>query len=79
MSSTANVTRAQFAASTASVKVTLPDGTVLECAPREFSTGSLGYQGNGKATVTLADGTVLRCQVGLTITVIGSKALPRSA
>lgn len=37
-------------------------------APKEFSTGSVGYYGNGKGTF---NGTT--CQVGITITAIGSK------
>jgi hypothetical protein len=77
MSTTApSITRAQFAASATPVTVTV--GTrALDALPREFSTGSLGYQANGKAILVI-DGVPTLCQVGVTVTVIGSKTLPRA-
>jgi hypothetical protein len=39
---------------------------------REFSTGAFGWNSNGKITV-MVDGIPVRCQVGLNVTVIGSK------
>lgn len=42
---------------------------------KQFSTGSLGWYGNSKITLPVGDETV-RVQVGLTLTVIGSKSLP---
>jgi hypothetical protein len=43
---------------------------------KEFSTGSFGWYGNGKVQVTVG-GKVVECQVGFTLTVIGSKDLPK--
>lgn len=46
------------------------NGIVAE--KREFSTGSVGWNGNGKVTL-MVDGKPVRCQVSLNVTVIGSK------
>ena len=43
---------------------------------REFSTDSFGWYYNGKTTVTV-DGKVLSVQVGLNLTVVGSKDAER--
>ena len=43
---------------------------------REFSTGSFGWYVNGKASIVV-DGKPIQCQVGMNITVVGSKELPR--
>lgn len=42
---------------------------------KQFSTGSLGWYGNSKIVLPVGDESV-RVQIGLTITVIGSKTLP---
>lgn len=47
-------------------------GQLMSAAPREFSTGSLGWFGNGKVTV-LVDGQPVVCQVSCNITAVGSK------
>jgi hypothetical protein len=36
----------------------------------------MGWNATDKVTIKLANGDLVRCQVGLTITVIGSKELP---
>ena len=43
---------------------------------REFSTGSFGWYYNGKTTVTV-DGKPLSVQIGLNLTVVGSKEAER--
>jgi hypothetical protein len=43
---------------------------------REFSTGSFGWYYNGKTTV-MVDGKPLSVQVGLNLTVVGSKEAER--
>ena len=43
---------------------------------REFSTGSFGWYYNGKTTITV-DGKLLSVQVGLNLTVVGSKEADR--
>ena len=45
-------------------------------ALRTYDSGSVGYNVNGKAPIRLKDGTTVKVQVGLNITVIGSKELP---
>jgi hypothetical protein len=45
---------------------------------KEFSTGSLGWYENGKAEVTI-DGVKCKVQVGLNVTLVGSKSLPDDA
>lgn len=63
--------RASIFAAMKPVLLTL-EGTPLTGAPKEFSTGSLGWYCSGKATV-LVDGKPVQVQVGCNITVIGSK------
>lgn len=68
------VTRAQFRAAAKPVTVTL--GSVpLVADPKEFSTGSLGWYLNGKTVVEI-DGVHVSVQIGLNLTVVGSKELP---
>lgn len=47
-------------------------GQAFQLSPREFSTGSVGYNASGKVSV-LVDGKVVPLQVNLLLTVIGSK------
>jgi hypothetical protein len=44
--------------------------------PKTFSTGSFGWYMNGKTTITV-DGKPLPVQVGLNLTVVGSKDAER--
>jgi hypothetical protein len=44
--------------------------------PKQFSTGSFGYGFNGKVTI-MVDGKPVTCQLGLNLTVVGSKEAPR--
>jgi hypothetical protein len=48
----------------------------LSAAVREFSTGSLGWYLNGKTSIDV-NGTPVAVQIGLNITVVGSKELPK--
>jgi hypothetical protein len=48
----------------------------LDAEPKEFSTGSLGWYLNAKVTVEV-DGVRVPVQVGMNLTVVGSKELPR--
>ncbi len=52
-------------------------GMNLLAEPKQFSTGSMGYHAGGKVNLTIG-GKVVPCQVGLNVTVIGSKELPLS-
>ncbi len=71
------ITRAQFRSHAKPVTVTV--GSVPQVAEvKEFSTGSLGWYLNGK-TVLEIDGVAVQVQIGLNLTIIGSKELPDDA
>lgn len=70
------ITRAEFAQLAQPVEVVIA-GQTLQALPKEFSTGSLGWNLNEKITVQLGDRRV-QVQVGLNLTIVGSKDLPRS-
>ena len=56
--------------------VSITVGDVPMMAPiKEFATGSLGWYLNGKTVIDI-DGTPVMVQLGLTLTVVGSKELP---
>jgi hypothetical protein len=65
------VSRAQFLEKAESVKVTI-NGQEIVADKREFSTGSFGWYYNGKINISV-DGKSLSVQVGLNLTVVGSK------
>ena len=69
------ITRAQFRTGAKPVTVTI-NGAPLLADPKEFSTGSLGWFLNGK-TVIEVDGVPVSVQIGLNMTVVGSKELPK--
>lgn len=68
------INRNQFRAGAKSIKVTI-DGTDYIAEPKEFSTGSLGYYVNGKQNVTI-NGVRCQAQVGINLTLTGSKEIP---
>jgi hypothetical protein len=74
--STCPVTRQQFLEHAQALKVTINDVPMLAEA-REFATGSLGWYLNGKTVVEI-DGKPVSVQIGLNLTVVGSKELPKS-
>jgi hypothetical protein len=69
------ITRADFRAKAKPVKVTIND-IPLQAEVKEFSTGSLGWYLNGKATIDVG-GTPVSVQIGMNLTIVGSKELPR--
>ena len=69
------VTRAEFRASAKPVTVTVA-GVPLMAEVKEFSTGSLGWYLNGKTTGEI-DGKPVSVQIGLNLTIVGSKELPQ--
>jgi hypothetical protein len=69
------VTRTQFLEKAEPVKVNI-NGQDIVADKREFSTGSFGWYYNGKITITV-DGKPLSIQVGLNLTVVGSKEAER--
>jgi hypothetical protein len=72
---TCPVSRKEFMEKAKPVEITI-DGQKRNALPREFSTGSLGWNVNDKITMQIGDKTVT-VQVGMNLTVIGSKDLPR--
>jgi hypothetical protein len=68
------ITRQQFHDGAKPVTVTI-DGQTLTAPKKEFSTGSLGWYVNGKITLDV-NGVAVPVQVGLNLTIVGSKELP---
>lgn len=69
------ITRDQFKAKAKDLVVNI-GGSNQVANVKEFSTGSLGWFLNNKVVVNI-DGVNVTCQVGLNITVVGSKELPK--
>ncbi len=69
------VSRADFRAKAKPVTIMIGDQR-LSADVKEFSTGSLGWYLNGKTTIDVG-GTPVSVQIGLNLTVVGSKELPR--
>lgn len=68
------VSRQQFRQNAKPLTITI-NGREFIAAPKEFSTGSLGWNVNDKMTVMIGD-TAVTLQVGMNLTVVGSKDLP---
>jgi hypothetical protein len=73
---TCPITRPQFRAGAKGVKVIIGDKDIGLADAKEFSTGSLGWYYNGKVTLEV-DGVPVSVQVGLNLTIVGSKELPQ--
>jgi hypothetical protein len=74
---TCPITRAGFREHAKPVTITV--GSVpLVAEVKEFSTGSLGWYLNGKTTIEI-DGKPVSVQIGLNLTIVGSKELPQDA
>ena len=71
------ITRADFRAKAKPVNVTV-NGVPLSAVVKEFSTGSLGWYLNGKTTIDVG-GTPVSVQIGMNLTIVGSKELPKDA
>ena len=69
------ISKTQFLEKAEAVKVTI-NGQEVIADRREFSTGSFGWYHNGKVTITV-DGKPMSVQVGLNLTVVGSKEAER--
>jgi hypothetical protein len=65
------MTKAEFASKAKSLPITI-DGQAQPAEVKQFSTGSVGWNVNGKVTV-MVDGQPVRCQCSLNLTAIGSK------
>jgi hypothetical protein len=69
------VTRAEFRESAQPVKVEI-NGVAMLAEVKEFSTGSLGWYLNGKTLIDVG-GKPVSVQIGLNLTIVGSKDLPK--
>lgn len=52
------------------------DGQRVVLDVKAFSTGSYGWNATGKLSITV-DGKPVKCQLGVNLTVVGSKDAPR--
>lgn len=71
---TCPITREQFRAAAKPMDVVI-NGVPMIAEVKEFSTGSLGWYLNGKTSIQI-DGKVVSVQIGLNLTIVGSKDLP---
>jgi hypothetical protein len=72
---TCPIDRATFRANAKPVSVQI-DGVPIIAPVKEFSTGSLGWYLNGKTTIRV-NGVPCDVQIGMNLTIIGSKELPQ--
>ena len=72
---TCSITRKQFLEGAKAVEVVI-GGVPLMAEVKEFSTGSLGWYLNGKTTIRINDQPV-SVQIGMNLTIVGSKELPK--
>jgi hypothetical protein len=75
--STCPITRAQFRQHAKPVSVNINNVPLL-AEVKEFSTGSLGWYLNGKTTIEI-NGVLVSVQIGMNLTIVGSKELPQDA
>lgn len=69
------VTREQFLAGAKPVEVVI-NGVPMVASVKKFSTGSLGFYLNGKTVIKVGD-VACSVQVGLNLTLVGSKDLAK--
>jgi hypothetical protein len=69
------ISREQFQAAAKPLAVSI-EGKLVTAPPKDFSTGSFGFYLNEKIALLLG-GVHVTCQVGMTVTVVGSKELPQ--
>jgi len=70
------ITRAEFARDAKPVEVQIGDKKYT-AVPKEFSTGSLGWNINDKVTIDIG-GKLVTVQIGMNLTVVGSQDLPKA-
>jgi hypothetical protein len=69
------ITRSDFRSKAKPVSVTI-NNVPMQADVKEFSTGSLGWYLNGKTSIEV-DGKLVPVQIGLNLTIVGSKELPQ--
>jgi len=73
--STCPISRKDFVSHAKPIVVKVGD-IPLTAEVKEFSTGSLGWYLNGKTTIEV-NGVPVAVQIGMNLTIVGSKELPR--
>jgi hypothetical protein len=71
------ITRAEFRAHAKPMTIRIGEKE-YQAIPKEFSTGSLGWNVNDKITLEIG-GKHVAVQIGMNLTVVGSKDLPQDA
>ena len=69
------ITRKDFSAGAKPVPINIA-GSSLLAGHKEFSTGSLGWYLNGKTVIEI-NGVPVTVQIGMNLTIVGSKELPK--
>jgi hypothetical protein len=69
------ITRQDFRTNAKPVTISI-NNVPLQAEVKEFSTGSMGWYLNGKTTIDVG-GTLVSVQIGMNLTIVGSKELPR--
>jgi hypothetical protein len=72
---TCPISRAEFWEKAEDLKVSINGQEAIFAEKKGFSTGSLGWYLNGKTTVEIG-GKRVAVQIGLNLTIVGSKELP---
>jgi len=72
---TCPVNRSEFRTNAKPITVTIGNVPLI-AEVKEFSTGSLGWYLNGKTSIEIG-GTPVSVQIGLNLTIVGSKELPK--
>lgn len=70
-----SLSQAQFLAKAEPLKVSI-NGQEMLAEVKAFSTGSFGWYLNGKTTAQV-DGKAVSIQIGMNLTIVGSKEAPR--
>ena len=73
--SSCSVTRAEFLEKAQPVEVVI-NGIPMTAEVKEFSTGSLGWYLTGKTNLKVGEKSV-SVQIGMNLTIVGSKELPK--
>ena len=71
------ISRAEFRSHAKPLTIRIGDRE-YQASPKEFSTGSLGWNVNDKITLDIG-GKPVTVQIGMNLTVVGSKDLPQDA
>jgi hypothetical protein len=69
------ISRHDFRTNAKAVTITI-NNVPLVAEVKEFSTGSMGWYLNGKTSIDVG-GTLVPVQIGMNLTIVGSKELPK--